>query len=92
MRHNEAKVYLGKKDFLTAREILLELVNHENAKDLTPYYIDLMTVSVSTKDFDAAEEYLNNLNKLKQKSSHNIYFVEADITRVKSNTVKHLRC
>jgi predicted AlkP superfamily phosphohydrolase/phosphomutase/tetratricopeptide (TPR) repeat protein len=91
LKHNEARVYLGKKDFVTAKEKLIELTNSKNAKNLTPYYIDLMTVSIALKEYDEAERYLSAFKKAKSEVNYNIYFVEADIYKGKGEYDKALK-
>ncbi|GLB51492.1 hypothetical protein NBRC110019_05310 [Neptunitalea chrysea] len=63
LRHNLARVYLGKKDYESAKEILLELIDHTEKLDTIPFYLDLITISLGEKDFDSAEKYLTIIRK-----------------------------
>ncbi|WP_432412876.1 alkaline phosphatase family protein [Rasiella sp. SM2506] len=91
LKHNEARVYLGKKDYHTAKGILIELLSEEDPIDITPFYIDLMTVSIGLEDYDEAEKYLNEYKKSKSEVNYNIYFVEADILKGKQQYKKALK-
>ncbi len=105
LKHNLARVYLGKKDYEKANTLLLELVNNtypvyeekdikkpEEGKpnpqgikagdpivDIIPYYMDLLTISLAKKEFEKAENYLNELRTRDKKFEINTYFSEAKI-------------
>ena len=80
LKHNLARVYLGKKDFKTAKKILLELIEDENPIiNVGPYYIDLMNVSLGLKEFDETAKYLEKFKTIKTEVRYNIYFIEAEM-------------
>jgi predicted AlkP superfamily phosphohydrolase/phosphomutase/tetratricopeptide (TPR) repeat protein len=108
LKHNLARVYLGKKDYVKSKELLHELIadsypvyeekdlekwenNEQNKKqkppfkvgdsivDIIPYYMDLLSISLSEKEFDKAENYLNELRTRDKKFEINTYFSEAKI-------------
>ena len=84
LKHNKARVYLGKKDYQTAKDILIELMKTEGVEDFTPYLIDLMTVCIGMKNYDDALKYLNEFKQCKTDIRYNIYFVESDIYKGKN--------
>ena len=79
LKHNLARVYWGKKDFDSAKPILLELIKEKDPIDVIPYYMDLLTISLAQNDFDLADEYLKQLRTLDKKFEINTYFSEAKI-------------
>ena len=105
LKHNLARVYLGKKDYEKSKELLLELINDsypvyteedlktdddkkpnpqglkvgESIVDIIPYFMDLLSISLSEKEFDKAENYLNELRTRDKKFEINTYFSEAKI-------------
>lgn len=117
LKHNLARVYLGKKDFERSKELLFELVNEaypkyqqsdfegknaENLKkqnvkvgdsviDVIPYYMDLLSISLSENEFDKAEIYLNELRTRDKKFEINTYFSEAKILLSKGKVDKALK-
>jgi predicted AlkP superfamily phosphohydrolase/phosphomutase/tetratricopeptide (TPR) repeat protein len=91
LKHNLARVYLGKKDFSASKSILLELIEEEEPIDIAPYYIDLMTVCIATKNFHEAEKYLEGFKTVKTPVNYNIYFIEADILLGNGNRLEALK-
>ncbi|PHS68448.1 MAG: hypothetical protein COB12_00945 [Flavobacterium sp.] len=91
LKHNLAKVYLGKKDYHNAKSILLELIEEVEPIDIAPYYIDLMTACINLKEFDNAEEYLKSFKKVKTPVNYNIYFIESDILLGNGHLLKALK-
>ncbi|WP_411766579.1 alkaline phosphatase family protein [Winogradskyella sp. A3E31] len=105
LKHNLARVKIGKKDYDTAETILLELVEakypkykeedikkDKNGKPLQtnfkagddvvnviPYYIDLLSISITKKEFKKASTYLDELKKRDKTFEVNTYFSEAKI-------------
>ena len=104
LKHNLARVYIGKKDYMKAKELLLELVRDtypvfeekdikktngnqnpydikagDSIVDLIPYYMDLLSVSLSEKDYEKAEEYLNELRTRDKRFELKTHFSEAKI-------------
>ncbi len=79
LKHNLARVYLGKKDFERSREILLELLEEKEPIDLAPFYMDLMTISLKTRNFEESRMYLNKLKDTDTKIKYNLFFSEASI-------------
>ncbi|MFD2916807.1 alkaline phosphatase family protein [Psychroserpens luteus] len=90
LKHNLARVYLGKKDYRNAKEILLELIQEKEPVDVIPYYMDLLTICLDEQDFDKAEAYLNELRTRDKKFEINMYFSEAKILLGKNKTQQAL--
>ena len=116
LKHNLARVYLGKKDYEKSKDILLELINdtypvyeekdikeQEDNKpnpfdikvgdpivDIIPFYMDLLTISLAEKEYDKAEDYLNELRTRDKKFEINTYFSEAKILLGKGKVNKAL--
>ena len=79
LKHNLARVYIGKQEYENAKSILLELIKEEDPVDVIPYYMDLLSISLNEKEYDLAEIYLNELRTRDKKFSINTYFSEAKI-------------
>lgn len=105
LKHNLARVFLGKKDYEKSKELLLELINdsyptyqesdlagktEEQLKqqdikvgdsiiDVIPFYMDLLSISLTQNDFKKAEHYLLQLRTLDKKFEIKTYFSEARI-------------
>jgi predicted AlkP superfamily phosphohydrolase/phosphomutase/tetratricopeptide (TPR) repeat protein len=79
LKHNLARVYLGKKEYNKAKSILLELIDEKPPIDLIPYFMDLLSISFSENEYNKAEEYLNELRTRDKKFKINTYFSEAKI-------------
>jgi predicted AlkP superfamily phosphohydrolase/phosphomutase/tetratricopeptide (TPR) repeat protein len=77
IRHNLARVFMGKKDFAESKKILLELIKEDI--DTIPYYMDLMTIALEEKEFGKAEEYLIKLRELDKNFMLKTSLVEAKI-------------
>ncbi|MBT8263493.1 MAG: alkaline phosphatase family protein [Bacteroidia bacterium] len=91
LKHNLARVYLGKKDYEKAKSILLELLEEKPPINLAPYYVDIMTVYIGLEDYESAETYLEAFKKVKTPVNYNIYFIEADILLGNGYTKKALK-
>ena len=79
LKHNLARVYLGKKDFQSSKTLLLELIQEKKSINIAHYYVDLINVCLSLKAFDEAQDYLDEFKILKTDVKFNIHFIEADI-------------
>ncbi len=79
LKHNLARVYMGKKDFSIAKKYLIELLNEKEDVDLAPFYMDLITISLHEKDFQEAKKYLDLVKKSKTEIDYNLAFTEAKI-------------
>lgn len=79
LKHNLARVYLGKKDFERAKEMLLELLEEKDPIDIAPYYIDLMNVCLRTKQFEEAKKYLEEFRQVETEIKYNVFFIESEI-------------
>ncbi len=79
LKQNLASVFSGKKDFEKAKDILLELITEKEPIDIAPYLSDLISVCLSTKAYDAAEKYLEQLKNQKTTINFNFYFIETEI-------------
>lgn len=81
LKHNLAKVYLGKKDFNSAKDILLKLTETDAPVDKAIYYLDILNVCLGLKEYDEAERYLVIFKELAAKSevNFNTYIIESEI-------------
>lgn len=79
LKHNLARVYLGKKDYEKSKDVLIELLQEDEPIDLAPFYMDLLTISLKTNEFEDAEKYLNKIKESKTKVKYNLFFPEAEI-------------
>ena len=89
LKHNLARVYLGKKKYKESRAILLELILEENI-DLSPYYMDLITIGIEMGNFDEAEVYIEKLKSEETEVKYSIFLSEASILMGKGKFVKAL--
>ncbi|MCB0435709.1 MAG: alkaline phosphatase family protein [Mangrovimonas sp.] len=89
LKHNLARVYLGKKKYKESRAILLELILEENI-DLSPYYMDLITIGIEMGNFDEAEVYIEKLKGEETEVKYSIFLSEASILMGKGKFVKAL--
>jgi len=118
IKHNLARVYLGKKDYEKAKAILLELVdkdypvykessiNGKNKKvlerqgfkigdsvvDKIPFYMDLLKVALSEKDYNLSEEYLKILRTADKRFEINTSVSEAKILIGQGKVNDALKC
>ena len=90
LKHNLARVYRGKKDYESAKSILLELIEEKEPVDVIPYFMDLLSISLEENEFDKAEIYLNELRTRDKKFEINTYFAEAKILLSKNKINKAL--
>ena len=97
LKQNLARVYYCKKDFDTAKNILLELLdNVKDSEDIVkintaPYYIDLMNVYMGLKEFDKVEKCLNIFKTIKSDIRFNTYFIESDLYSKKGQFLKAIK-
>ena len=59
LKHNLAKVLVGKKDYHQAEKILKELISEAKGLDRTPYYLDLVRLNLKLADYEKASVYLS---------------------------------
>ncbi|WP_214111526.1 alkaline phosphatase family protein [Aequorivita echinoideorum] len=79
LKHNLARVYMGKKDFALAKEHLVELLNEEKPIDLAPFYMDLISISFAEKNLQQAQKYLDLVKKSNTEIEYNLTLIEAQI-------------
>ncbi len=79
LKHNTARVYMGKKDYATAKNHLLELIEKMEPEDYAPYYMDMISVSLYEKDFVEALKYLDLVKSSNTEVQYNLDFTEAQI-------------
>lgn len=89
VKHNLARVHKGKKDFLRAKELLLELITED--VDTVPFYIDLLTISLNLDEYEEAEKYLLKLRTLEHKFKFSTTVSEAKIALGRGNTIKGIQ-
>jgi len=90
LKHNLSRVYLGKKDLDSAKEVLLELIQEGDPIDTAPYYYDLVTIEIKHKNFDKAQEYINKIRNSDTKVKFNLFFQESAILVAKGEHKKAL--
>lgn len=91
LKHNLARVHLGKKDFQTAKDILLELIEQKDPIDVAPYYIDLIHTFLGMRHYEEADKFLQEFKTVKTEVKFNTYFIESDILIGKGQTKKALK-
>lgn len=91
LKHNLARVYLGKKNYEKAKDILLELIQEKEPIDTAPYFMDLINVFLGLKNYDAAEKYLEDFKLVKTEVKYNTYFIQAQILTGKEQHLKALK-
>lgn len=79
LKHNLARVYIGKKEFNKAKEILLELIEAKPPVDTVPFYMDLLTVNLKLKLFNEADLTLIKLKSLDKKFEISTHIAESRI-------------
>lgn len=79
IKHNLARVYIGKKDYERAKDILLELIKEDKPISTIPFYMDLLSISLKQENYDQAEEYLKVLRAMDDEFNFNTHFAEANI-------------
>lgn len=85
LKHNLARVYLGKKDFHAAKPILLELINEKEPINTSLFYYDLLNVCIELNEYDEASKHLADFKEIKSEVRFNLYFIEAEIEKGKGN-------
>ncbi|MGV6830724.1 MAG: alkaline phosphatase family protein [bacterium] len=80
LKHNLARVHLGKKDFDKARSILTELVNLKyDDIDTAPFCIDMITIALNEKKFEEAFDFLNRVKNSNTEVKFNLDLIESQI-------------
>lgn len=117
IKHNLARVYLGKKDFEKAKEILNELINSkypvydendvpkpekgkpnlgwfkvgDSVVDVVPFFMDLLSISLSEDNYAAAEKYLNEIRTRNSELEFSMLIPEVKILVGTGKTQKALK-
>ncbi len=79
LKHNLARVFMGKKDFAPAKQHLIELLEEKDPIDLAPFYMDLISISLKEKEFVKANEYLEKIKDSNTEVKYDLDFIEAEI-------------
>ena len=79
LKHNLAKVLVGKKDYHQAEKILKELVSEAKGLDITPYYLDLVRLNLKLADYEKASVYIRLIRETETKVKYNLFFYETEI-------------
>lgn len=77
----DRKAFLEKQGFKVGDSVI----------DVIPYYMDLLSISISENDIEHAEYYLNQLRTLDKRFEINTYFSEAKILLAKGEVYKALK-
>lgn len=91
LKHNLARVHLGKKDYDEAKRILLELIEEKEPIDTASFYIDLIHICISNEEYDEAQRYLDILKDHKTTVKYALFFYESSILLGKGKTIKALK-
>lgn len=91
LKHNLARVFLGKKDYDRAKHILLELIDVKAPIDTSSYYLDLVNVCLETNAFDEAQHYFDILKDHNSSVQYTLFFQEAAILLGKEKPLKALK-
>ncbi len=91
LKHNLARVHLGKKNYNQATDILLELIQEKEPIDITPYYMDLVNISLELEDFELAQKYLDDLKLQKTTIKYAHFFSESSILLGQGMPLKALK-
>ncbi len=80
LKHNLARVYIGKKNLIDAEKLLLELIQEDaQVIDKAPYFMELCNIKIREKEFDKAEEYLNKVKESKTEIKYIFIFPRVEI-------------
>lgn len=79
LKHNLARVHLGKKDFDNAATILNELILEPNARDHAPFHMDMVSICLQRKEFKKALEHLEAVSKAQTKEQYNLELIKSKI-------------
>ncbi len=79
LKHNLARVFIGKKDFAPAKKFLIELLDEKDPIDVAPFYMDLLSIALKEKEFDKANEYLEKIKTSKTEVKYDLDFIQAEI-------------
>ncbi len=79
LKHNLARVFIGKKDFATAKKRLIELLEEKDPIDLAPFYMDLLSIALKEKEFVKANEYLESIKVSNTEVNYDLNFIQAEI-------------
>jgi len=79
LKHNLARVFLGKKDFASAKIHLLDLLKEKEPVDLAPFFMDLITIALNDKEYELANKYLNKVKNSGTEINYNLMFTESHI-------------
>lgn len=79
LKHNLARVYIGKKDFSKAKYHLLALLDELKPNDCAPFYMDLISIALMEKELDLALKYLDLVKTSKTEIEYNLDLTESQI-------------
>ncbi|MGJ8592006.1 MAG: alkaline phosphatase family protein [Aquaticitalea sp.] len=91
LKHNLARVHLGKKSYDEAKQILLELIEEKEPIDVAPFYLDLVNIYIEQKEFDKAQKYFDDFKEIKTTVVYANFFTEASILLGTGKPVKALK-
>lgn len=91
LKHNLARVHLGKKNFEEAKRILLDLIQEKEPIDTSPFYLDLVNICIESKDYDEAEKYFDLLKSSKTTVQYAHFFMEASLLQGRGKLEKALK-
>ena len=77
VKHNLARVYKGKKDYDSAKELLGELIAEDI--DTIPFYMDLLNIALKEEEYPLADSYLKKLRTLEKTFDFTTTVAEAKI-------------
>ncbi|MCK7590312.1 alkaline phosphatase family protein [Subsaxibacter sp. CAU 1640] len=91
LKHNLARVHIGKKNYVEAKKILLELIKEKEPIDTSLFYVDLISICIENKEFDEAAGYLDTLKNHSTSIKYTLFFLESSVMLGKGKTEKALK-
>lgn len=79
LKHNLARVYVGKKDYHSGKKLLEELIEEGSSRHIAHYYIDLMNICLKLKEYKRTKELIDIFRKIKTDVNFNLHYIEADL-------------
>jgi predicted AlkP superfamily phosphohydrolase/phosphomutase/tetratricopeptide (TPR) repeat protein len=79
LKHNLARVFMGKKDLSQAKFHLSELLKEDDSVDLAPFYMDMISIALMEREYEEAMNYLALVRASKTEIEYNLNITESQI-------------
>lgn len=79
LQHNLAKVFMGKKEYQKAEEILSAIIEDVRSLDPAPYFFDLVRIKIQQQEYDQAKTFIEKIKSSNTTVRYNLYFYETEI-------------